>query len=351
MSGLLRGIASIEFVAGVPQFAANSGAFRALVDNAPGDTSADSSGTGSAPGENYDALASCILTSPRLVGAPPADSLIRSCGLVHTTDNFKVITSLTEGVAGAVSALADDPYDVAILGPGKLFNGLQILDAGSISFPAGVPTYGWRGGAYAAALGDTAVGQIAWTWGNGGVDLAACAVICTPRVALVASGLTSVHVAHTSDTAKVVAIYQEAAAGGASVPADVAFDFVIFGRRPAQANSLVDIHALGSVVSGAGPTFRRPITSGEFADAGVVRAGAGLYDLTLGPGFGVDADACAIVAAPRIAAAASENRSIGVVHTSDNVKRFTLLQEGAAGGASVLADFDFDFAIVKRQRG
>ena len=57
---------------------------------------------------------------------------------------------------------------------------------------------------------------------------------------------------------------------------------------------------------------------------------------------------CAVVASPRATLAASGLVSIGCTHTSDVIKTFTILQEGAAGAASALADVNFDFAIFVR---
>ena len=349
MSGRVRAIASL--VPATPAYLLRAGRtfINAITDNGPGDLSlACESAPGVASG--FDALAGAIFTSSRMVGAPPANDEIRSCGVVHTSDIAKRVTSLQEGAGGAVSALADVPYDLCVLDPGLERQGLAILDSGSVSFPLGVPTYLWRGGTFAGALADTGVGLVDWTWARGGIDTTQCVTILTPRAVMAASGLTTPHIIHTSDTAKRVAIYQEAARGGSSAPADVDFDFVIIGPLPAQRSPLVELHAICSVVSGVGPTFRRPITTREFAATGVTRTVAGDYDITLGPGFGVDALASAIIANPRIAAAASQNRSIGVVHTSDNVKRVTCLQEGAAGAASALTDFDFDLAIFRRAR-
>lgn len=110
--------------------------------------------------------------------------------------------------------------------PGNVGLKLNVLAAGSVVFTAGVPSFAWQSGDFAAAIADTGTGDISVTMSQG-VDATECAIVCTPRAAQAASGLTSIGVVHTSDTVKQFTIVQEGAAGAASARADVNFDFVI----------------------------------------------------------------------------------------------------------------------------
>lgn len=104
------------------------------------------------------------------------------------------------------------------------------------------------------------------------------------------------------------------------------------------------LRACGTVFFNAGvPSFL--MQSGDF-QAAIIDTGVGDVSVDFLPGNGVDQNACAIVASPRAVLAASGLVSIGVTHTSDTRKRFTILQEGAAGAASAAADVNFDFQIV-----
>lgn len=101
------------------------------------------------------------------------------------------------------------------------------------------------------------------------------------------------------------------------------------------------VQAAGSVVFTAGaPSF--VWQSGDFS---AVIADNGVGDISVTLLQAVKSTECAIVCTPRAALAASNLTTIGVVHTSDTVKQFTIVQEGAAGAASARADVAFDFAI------
>lgn len=102
----------------------------------------------------------------------------------------------------------------------------------------------------------------------------------------------------------------------------------------------IELQAAGSVVAQVGPTFaaNRGFTS-------VSRTSAGVYVLTLDQGL--SADAASINCTARATLAASGLVAFGVTHTSATVKTVTILQEGAAGAASALADVNFDINVLR----
>lgn len=106
------------------------------------------------------------------------------------------------------------------------------------------------------------------------------------------------------------------------------------------------IVAAGSVVFAAGvPSWLWQ--NGGFSNT-ITDTGAGNIGLNLPTDGGVDASESVILATPRTTLAASGLQSCGVVHTSDTVKQVTLLQEGAAGAASALTDFNFDVLVARK---
>ena len=112
--------------------------------------------------------------------------------------------------------------------PGNVGKHLSVLAAGSVVFAAGAPSFLWQSGDFEAVITDTGVGDITVTLKEG-LDASECSIQCTPRAAQAASGLTTIGVVHTSDTAKQITIVQEGAAGAASARADVNFDIAILG--------------------------------------------------------------------------------------------------------------------------
>lgn len=99
---------------------------------------------------------------------------------------------------------------------------------GSVAFTAGSPAFVANNGAFSATITDTGTGNIGLNMADGyAIDSTQCAVVCTARATLAASGLVAFGVAHTSDVIKQVTILQEAAMGAASALADVNFDVAI----------------------------------------------------------------------------------------------------------------------------
>ena len=110
-------------------------------------------------------------------------------------------------------------------------NGFKLHAAASVVFAAGVPGYVWQSGEFTGIITDVGVGNVTLLFqADKGVDAAESVIICTPRAAQVASGLTSIGVTHTDDVRKPVTIVQEGGAGAASVRADVDFDVLVFVR-------------------------------------------------------------------------------------------------------------------------
>lgn len=106
----------------------------------------------------------------------------------------------------------------------------EVVAAGSISFPAGVPTFTFQRGCVGASLARSVgipAGDLVLTLDGGGVDIGQCTVETNPRVAYVGSDMANIAVMHTSDTVKRFYTVQEQAGGAASILADVPFDFVI----------------------------------------------------------------------------------------------------------------------------
>jgi len=103
-------------------------------------------------------------------------------------------------------------------------NGIEILASASITAATGAIVAG-RGILSAANAGAGIVNITLPP--TGGVDASECVILCSPRNALAASSLVSYGVAHTSDTVKAITIFQEQAAGAASIAANVDFDILI----------------------------------------------------------------------------------------------------------------------------
>ena len=308
----------------------------AIVNTAAGDV-----GINSGADKGWDALESAMFATPRVALAA---SSIASAGFVHTTDILKQLTVTQEQAAGAASILADVDCDIAVLDLAKTDYGYSILGAGSIAFPAGVPTPVWQssrmGPPVDGGLGATTVAMGA----DVGADAAACVMLCTERGALAASGLSGFGVTHTTDIAKLITSCREAAVGGASIRADIAFDYLILGLVPGTGDPSLELHGWCAITGGVGAAFLAQ--TGHFNT--IVRVGAGIYDLTLGADQGADANASAIICTPRQVMAPSGMRSIAVAHTDDLVKRITCLQETGGGAASAAADFNFDVGVVRQ---
>lgn len=113
--------------------------------------------------------------------------------------------------------------------PGNVGIELSVLACASVAFTAGVPSFAWQSGDFEPTIADTGTGNIGLTLKQG-IAADACAIVCTPRTTLAASGAVSIGVAHTSAALKQVTILQEQAAGAASALADVPFDIVILGK-------------------------------------------------------------------------------------------------------------------------
>lgn len=79
----------------------------------------------------------------------------------------------------------------------------------------------------------------------------------------------------------------------------------------------------------------------------VTANGAGDVTLNLKSGFGIDSTQCGWATQVSGALAASQLTSFGLVHTSDEAKRITILQEGAMGAASALTDVNFVITFFK----
>ena len=103
----------------------------------------------------------------------------------------------------------------------------------------------------------------------------------------------------------------------------------------------LELLAVASVVAQANPTF----TSNQ-GFTNVTRTAAGIYVLTLNAG-GVSPAASSTQCTARATLAASGLVAFGVTHTSATVKTITILQEGAAGAASALADIGFNVTIFR----
>jgi len=98
----------------------------------------------------------------------------------------------------------------------------------SVVFTAGAPSFLFQSGEFTGTITDNGTGDITLNLNAAdAVDASECSIVCTPRAAQAASGLTSIGVVHTSDTAKQITIVQEGAAGAASARADVNFDICI----------------------------------------------------------------------------------------------------------------------------
>jgi len=100
----LLGICSITAQVG-PLFAVNSGMFTQIARTGAGDYNLTLAAGG------VDATQAAIIACPR---AAQAASQLRAVGVNHTSDTVKQITCLQEGAAGAVSALTDFNFDVAV---------------------------------------------------------------------------------------------------------------------------------------------------------------------------------------------------------------------------------------------
>jgi hypothetical protein len=286
-----------------------------------------------------------ILASPRVAGAASAN---REIGPAHTSATVKQLTTLQEGGSGAAGALADYAYDVAILGDDAAADGV-IVGAGSIAFSGGTPSHTFQSGLLEAVIVDTGAGNISVDFvADRSFDASECIILATPRIAATASNNRSIGVIHTTDVRKQFTLLEEGSTGAASALADFAFDWVILATRRSMVRGvdprrLPRLHALGHVVNGGAAS----LTYQAGATSSVNRAGAGDVDLTLTADGGVDAGECAIIATPHGSVTASTMRSIGVVHTSDTEKQFTSVAEASSGGASVAADTNFDFAIIR----
>lgn len=78
--------------------------------------------------------------------------------------------------------------------------------------------------------------------------------------------------------------------------------------------------------------------TGCFADAVPTRNGDGDYSFTFPTEWAIDSAECDVHMQQQEAAAASGLTSYGFVHTSDVVKRLTILREAALGATSALTD-------------
>lgn len=86
----------------------------------------------------------------------------------------------------------------------------------------------------------------------------------------------------------------------------------------------------------------------NFAEA-IVDLGTGIVGLSLIPGSGVDQTSAVVTITKRGTSAASGLFSGSCDHASDTSKEIYLLEEGAAGAVSVLANIPFDILIVKKK--
>lgn len=104
------------------------------------------------------------------------------------------------------------------------------------------------------------------------------------------------------------------------------------------------VSACCSIVAQVGPTFAA--SDGSFKGA-ATRNGIGDYTLTLLDTEGTGAGECVCFVSPRAVIAASGAVSMGVNHTDATHKQVTIVQEAAAGGASIRADINFDFVLIQ----
>ena len=108
----------------------------------------------------------------------------------------------------------------------------QLFFAAAVAFAAGVPAYTWQSGAATGVITDTGVGDITLNFGaNNGFDAAECAVFMNKRGAGNSPRQVNFDFIHTTDIAKQIQISEEAAAGGASIAADVDFDIAVVKER------------------------------------------------------------------------------------------------------------------------
>ena len=103
----------------------------------------------------------------------------------------------------------------------------------SVAYTLGAPGFVWQSGAWAAAITDTGTGDNLLTWGaDYAIDSTQGAAFCQPNAAYAASGLVSMGISFASDTTLQVTTGKEAALGGASVAADVAYFIQVWKFQP-----------------------------------------------------------------------------------------------------------------------
>lgn len=287
-----------------------------------------------ADGRGQGAADSVILASPR-VSLSPSGMVAHSIEYPVSVGIQKRILTLQESAAGAQSAPANVPMDLAVLARGNGIGGFPVLAAGSIAADG---SFVWHAGAPVSVAVQGPGFQL--TLGDGrGIDPTSCVGLIAPRRDLAASpALVSIAMTALADETRRILALVEEASGGASTYSPVACDFVIIGTTLNQPSRIQPV-AMASVTGGVAPSFVHQ----DGFEAAITRNGVGDYTLKLAPGRGYQADKCAIIPTPR--GSMSLLRSVGVVHVSATEKRFTLRQEGAGGAVSELADFNFDAAV------
>lgn len=103
----------------------------------------------------------------------------------------------------------------------------------SVAYTLGAPGYVWQSGAWTATITDTGTGDNLLTWGaDYAIDATQGAAFVSPNAAYAASGLVGFGVSFASDTTLQVTTGKEAALGGASVAADVAYFLQVWKLQP-----------------------------------------------------------------------------------------------------------------------
>lgn len=268
-----------------------------------------------------------------------AASGMQQVGISPTSTTVQRYTALEEAGGGGASALSDAVGFFSLLashgGPGKL----RVLGLGRIT--GGVaPEWAWATGGIdtsqaivRAGAGDYTFARTAG-WGGQGF------VITKPSAAYTASGLSYTAANTPTGTAVQVTALQETGGGGASALTDMDVDVAILdiGRNTMRPQG--QLHAWGSV---SGST----LVSQSGGVASVNNTGTGLYTLTMAGGWGIAANECVMLMSPRGVMAASGLQGLGYTRPTPDTFAITAGQEAGGGNASVLADFDFDFAILR----
>jgi hypothetical protein len=178
---------------------------------------------------------------------------------------------------------------------------------------------------------------------TGGIAPAQGAFFANPTGPLVASGMQSIGIDPFTDTTKLISMLQEGAAGAVSAFADYEAQFVWLSSFGLQTSELISI---GSIAFDGGGIPSFVVNDGMWAS--ITDNGVGNISPIPTAGFGLERRAQMIMTA-RGTLAASQLRSLAATQNTP-AKQVTLLQEGAAGAASALTDYAFDFAIFGPRR-